>query len=88
MLRQYGGMIQPGMGPNISTVPHPHYSYINCRANGLQEGGGICSLYKRGLWVTPCAPNVDNGRDPSVIKRSPSVQFSKCEAPGRDNVGG
>ena len=44
-------------------------------------------LYKRGLWVTPCIPNINDERDPPVMKHNLSTQFSKHEVLGDDHVG-
>ena len=47
----------------------------------------VGSLYKRGLWVAPRIPNVNDERDPSVMKHNLPVRFStKHQAVGGDHV--
>jgi hypothetical protein len=41
---------------------------------------GVCSLYQRGLRVASCISNVNDKRDPPVMKHDLSVQPSKREA--------
>lgn len=47
----------------------------------------VYSLYKRGLWVAPRIPNVNDERDPPVMKYDLSVRFSKHQPVGGDHVG-
>lgn len=45
----------------------------------------VCSLYKRGLRITPRIPNVNDERDPPVMKHNLLARFSKGEAAGGDH---
>ena len=48
---------------------------------------GVCSLDKRWLWVTPRIPNVNNKRNPSVMKCDLLVQPSKSQGLEGRHVG-
>jgi len=56
-------------------------------ARRVRKPVGVCSLYKRGLWVAPRIPNVNDERNPSVMKHNLSVRFSKHQTAGGDHVG-
>ena len=47
----------------------------------------VYSLYERGLRVAPRIANVNDERDPSVMKHDLSVRLSQYQAAGGDHVG-